>query len=61
MQPQPLIRGAIVLARAGPNFECLLACREWHALELTGPANESRIQADWYGWVSMYRDTPFQS
>ena len=34
MQPEPPIRGAIMLARAGPNFECLLACREWHALEL---------------------------
>jgi hypothetical protein len=33
MQPQPPHSGRIVLAR-GANFECLLACREWHALEL---------------------------
>jgi hypothetical protein len=58
MQPQPLVRGAIVLARAGPNLECLLACREWHALELTGSTNESRIQAD-CDWVPTCSNTPF--
>src|SRR6266566_6483853 len=57
MQPQPLIRGAIVLARTGPNFECLLACREWHALELTRSTNESRIQAD-CDWVPTCSNTP---
>ena len=57
MQPQPLIRGAIVLVRAGPNFECLLACREWHALQLTGSTNESRIQAD-CDWVPTCSNTP---
>ena len=36
MQPQPIIRGAIVLAKAGPNFECLLACREWDTIRVDG-------------------------